>query len=303
MFERFRRGLTTAAVAAVALAGCAPQSVSENAAAPASAKPAMWRLADDDTTIYLFGTFHLLPADYQWRTAAFDRALATADELVLEIANVGDQTAAAGAMMKLGVSPGLPPLAERVPADKREALAAMVAESGMPAAFVDRLETWAAGLALTGVAFKRLGLSGDAGVEKALDASYRASGKPIVGLETVEQQLGFFDTLPEESQRQFLVAVLDSPEDAREEFRKMLEAWAGGDEAGIAATFDEQANMTPQLREALLTRRNARWAEWLDSRMDRPGTVFVAVGAGHLAGQDSVQSMLKAKGLKAKRVQ
>ena len=303
MLERFKRARTAALMAAVVLAGCAAPSVAENSAAPHSAKPAMWRLADADTTIYLFGTFHLLPKNYQWRTAAFDRALASADELVLEVANVDDQTAAATAMMKLGVSPNLPPLLERVPADKRAALAAMVSESGIPTAFLDKLETWAAGLALTGVTFKRLGVSGDSGVEKTLGADYKSGGKPIRGLETVEEQLGFFDGLPEEAQRQFLVGVLEAPENAREEFRKMLAAWASGDEAGIAATFDEEAKLSPVLRKTLLADRNARWADWLDARLDRPGTVFVAVGAGHLAGKESVQSMLKKKGLKAKRVQ
>ena len=302
MTRSYKRALLGGLAVCLALTGCAP-SVSDNAATPAAAKPAMWRLADQDTTIYLFGTFHLLPPNHQWRTAAFDQALARADELVLEIANVDDQAAAASAMMKLGMSPNLPPLTERVPADKRAALAAMIVESGYPPAMFDRLETWAAALALTGVTFKRLGITGDAGVEKVIGAGHKAAGKPIRGLETVDQQLGLFDTLPEKSQRQFLVAVLESPEDAQEEFRRMLDAWSRGDEAGIAATFDEGANMSAELRKALLADRNARWAEWLDNRMDRPGTVFVAVGAGHLAGRDSVQTMLKARGFTAKRVQ
>jgi uncharacterized protein YbaP (TraB family) len=291
------------ALLATALAGCAAQPVADKAAPPASARPAMWKLADPDTTIYLFGTFHLLPKDYRWRTTAFDSALAGADELVLEIANIDDKSAAATTMMKLGVSPGLPPLRERVPADKREALATMVAESGLPVAMLDRLETWAAALALTGVTFKRIGVTGEAGVETDLSAGYKAGGKPIRGLETVDQQLGYFDALSEDAQRHFLAGVLESPENAREEFRKMISAWARGDEAGIAATFDEEAKLSPELRKALLADRNARWTDWLDARMDRPGTVFVAVGAGHLAGRDSVQSMLKARGLKAQRVQ
>jgi hypothetical protein len=263
----------------------------------------MWRVADDDTTIHLFGTFHLLPENYRWRTPAFDTALAASDELVLEVANVGDQAATAQAMLKLGVSPGLPPLAQRVPEEKRAALAAMVEESGVPQAVLDRLETWAAGLALTGVMFKRLGLSGEAGVEKLVTASYKPSGKPIRGLETAEQQLGFFDSLPEEAQRQFLIGVLERPEDTKAEFEAMLDAWRRGDEKAIAATFDDEAKLSAELRTVLLTQRNARWAEWIDARMDRPGNVFVAVGAGHLAGRDSVQTMLRQRGIKAKRVQ
>jgi len=146
-----------------------------------------------------------------------------------------------------------------------------------------------------------MGLKADAGVEKRLEASY--SGKPISGLETVEQQLGYFDGLSEESQRAFLVGVLDDPDGARGEFQAMLDAWRRGDVAKIAETFDSEKTMTPELREVLMTRRNRAWAEWVRKRLDQPGTVMVAVGAGHLAGRDSVQAMLAARGLKAERVQ
>jgi len=279
-------------LAALALAGCA-------APAPAGARPAMWRLADSDTTIYLFGTFHLLPPGHDWRTPAIETALAASDELVLEVAEVDDPAAAAGAMMRLGLSPGLPPLAERVPEEKRGALGAMIAESGVPPAALDRMETWAAALTLAAVAFRRLGVSGEAGVERSL----AAVDKPVRGLETVEEQFGFFDALAEDAQRAFLVAMLDDMTDLKREFAEMLAAWTEGDVDAIAATFNDEMNLSPALREALLKRRNARWAEWLAKRLDRPGTLFVAVGAGHLAGPDSVQRMLRAKGLKTKRVQ
>jgi uncharacterized protein len=211
--------------------------------------------------------------------------------------------AAAGAMMRLGVSPGLPPLAERVPGDKKAALAAMIAESGAPAAALDRMETWAAALMLAGAAFRRLGVSGEAGVEQGLSGAYKGARKPVRGLETLDEQFGFFDALPEEAQRAFLVTMLDDMTDLKREFAEMLAAWTAGDVEAIAATFNDEMNLSPALREALLKRRNAKWAAWLAERLDRPGTLFVAVGAGHLAGPDSVQRMLKAKGLKTKRVQ
>jgi hypothetical protein len=263
----------------------------------------MWTLADEDTKIYLFGTIHMLPKGQAWRTAAFDSALARADELVLEVADVDDMMASAQAMQKLGMSPGLPPIAERVPEAKRAALRAMIAESGYPEAVYDRLETWAAAMPLLGVAFKRLGLDPDLGVERQIGAPFRASGRKVTGMETIEQQLGFFDGLSEEAQRALLVSVVEDSAETRAQFRAMLDAWSNGDLAGIARSFDDEAQMSPELKEALMRRRNARWAEWLARRLDRPGTVFVAVGAGHLAGEDSVQSMLKAKGLRTKRVQ
>jgi hypothetical protein len=294
--------LGVALALALPLAACAAQDA-PRAASEAAARPAMWKLADEDTIIYLFGTFHLLPKGQDWRTPAFEQALGQSQELVLEVADVGDPNAAAGAMMKLGMSPRLPPIAERVPEDKRPALKAMIAESGVPEAVLDRLETWAAGLSLIGVTFKRLGLDPELGVETQIEGPFRKGGKTVLGLETVEEQFGFFDGLSEEAQRAFLVGVLDESEETREQFRAMLKAWATGDLEAIAATFNDETQMSPELREALMTRRNQRWADWLDKRMDRPGTVFVAVGAGHLAGEGSVQAMLRKHGLKAKRVQ
>ncbi|HEU0100027.1 MAG TPA: TraB/GumN family protein [Allosphingosinicella sp.] len=283
-----------------------PLAACAGAAQPAKAeakRPALWKLADEDTRIWLFGTIHLLPEGQSWRTPALDSALAGADELVLEVADVDDMMASARAMQKLGLSPGLPPIAERVPEEKRAALRAMIAESGYPEAVFDRLETWAAAMPLLGVSFKRLGLDPKLGVERQIGAPFRTAGKKIVGLETIEQQLGFFDTLSEGAQRALLLAVIEDTKETRAQFRAMLEAWASGDLAGIARTFDDETMMSPELKEALMRKRNARWAEWVARRLDQPGTVFVAVGAGHLAGEDSVQEMLEAKGLKPKRVQ
>lgn len=273
------------------------------AEAPVRAKPAMWKLADKDTTIYLFGTFHLLPKDLAWRTPAMDSALASSDALVMEVGDLDDQAKLVATLMRLGVSPNLPPLAERVPPEKKAALAALIAESGFPAAVLDKMETWAAGLILTGVTFQRLGLDPNAGVERSLIAPWRASGKPLQGLETAEQQLGFFDTLSEEAQRKFLGALLESPEKAKAEFAGMLKAWEAGDVRGIARTFDDETQMSAELRTALMQKRNANWAEWLKARMAKPGIVFVAVGAGHLAGADSVLAILARGGLKAQRLQ
>jgi uncharacterized protein YbaP (TraB family) len=289
-----------------AFAALLPLAACASAAGPArpdGAHPALWKLADADTRIWLFGTIHLLPEGQGWRTPAFDSALAGSDELVLEVADVDDMMASARALQKLGVASGLPPIVERVPEGKRAALRALIAESGYPESVYDGLETWAAALPLLGVTFKRLGLDPKLGVERQIGAPFRARGKPVTGLETIEQQFGFFDTLSEGAQRALLLAVVDDSADARAQFRAMLDAWSRGDLEGIARTFDDETQMSPELKEALMRRRNAAWAEWVARRLDRPGTVFVAVGAGHLAGDDSVQSMLKAKGLKAKRVQ
>jgi len=294
-------GRIAAAVAGFALAGCATQAADAPAAAGA-ARPALWQVADADTTIYLFGTIHALPEGTNWRSPALDRAMAASNELVTEI-DLRDQMAVATAFARLGLSPGLPPLIERVPENKREALRAAIAGSPVPEAVLNRMETWAAAVTLAQVLFQRAGLDAERGVERVLTPDFTARGATLSALETADEQLGFFDGLPEAAQRAFLVGVLESPEEVRTQFDAMLGAWRSGDTRAIGRTFNEEETMSDDLREILLTRRNARWAEWLQRRLERPGTVFVAVGAGHLAGEDSVQDFLRQRGLRARRVQ
>lgn len=270
-----------------------------------AAHPGLWKLADADTTIYLFGTVHILPDKFRWRDAAIDRALAASDSLTLELVLDRDPGAVADSLMTLGRAAGLPPLAERVPAAKRAALAALVRDSGLSSQLLDGMKSWAAGVILIGAAMKQAGLatSADSGVEPQLTAQFRAAGKPIDGLETAAQQLGFFDALPEPAQRAFLLATLDDPAKARAEFDRMVAAWARGDVAAIERSFATDPEFTPALRDVLVRRRDQAWATVLARRLDRPGTSFVAVGAGHLAGPDSVQHMLALKGYKVIRVQ
>lgn len=268
------------------------------------AKPALWAVADSDTTIYLFGTVHLLPANYQWRSAKLDQVVAGSQQLVVEtIIDESNPHKMLGAMASLAFSPGLPPLADRVPPEKRPALAAAVQKSGLPPQAFDRMETWAAAFMLLGNRFKEMGLQGGAGVEAVLRSAFASQGKPVGELETNVEQLGFFDALPEKAQRALLEGAIDEPKTMSKDFEKMLAAWARGDVEEIARTFNRDLSSSPELMEVLVKRRNQNWSRWIQQRMAAPGAVLVAVGAGHLAGRDSVIDMLKRSGYRVRRVQ
>jgi uncharacterized protein len=278
-------------------------------AAPAPAptteavKPALWKLADEDTTIYLFGTIHVLPADYSWRTKAFDEAAAKADSLILEVADLDDTQRTAAIFAKLAMSPGLPPVLERVPAEKRAGLKTLIDKTGIPMAALGQFESWAVAITLAGGMLKELNLSPENGVERKLTEEFTAAGKPIIGLENTELQLSIFDRLPESVQTTFLSGLVEEQVDPKGEFARMLSAWSSGDDKAIAMSFDDELKTSPELTEALLRNRNRNWTQWLAKRLDTPGTVLVAVGAGHLAGDESVQKMLAKQGLKVTRVQ
>ena len=278
-------------------------------AAPLQAKapqahPALWELSDPDTTIYLFGTIHLLPEKYQWRTAALDRAVSGSQELVVEtIVDDKNPQKMMQALAGLAFSKGLPPVADRVPPEKRAALDAAIVKSGMPRQALDQMETWAVAFMLLGNQFKDMGLKGQEGVEKVLRDSFSTSGKPIGELETNVEQLGFFDKLPEKAQRDLLESAIDTPKSFNAEFDQMLGAWARGDVNGIARTFNRDLGSSPELKKALIEQRNANWSRWIEQRMAQPGSILIAVGAGHLAGKDSVISKLKRDGYRVRRLQ
>ena len=272
------------------------------ARAPQAAQPALWEVSDPDTTIYLFGTIHLLPEDLQWRTPKLDQAVANAQELVVEtLIDEKNPAQLMSAMASIGFASNLPALADRLPKEKRPALQAAIKKSGFPPQALDKMKTWTAAFILLGNKFRELGLSG--GVEGVLKSSFTSSGKQIGELETNLEQLGFFDKLPEAAQRSLLEGAIDDNQAMDKEFAGMLKAWTAGDVQGIANTFDRDLSGSPALQHSLIHQRNANWSKWIEQRMTKPGSVMIAVGAGHLAGKDSVLEMLKKDGYKVRRVQ
>lgn len=278
----------------LALACCAP--------APRQATPAMWRVADADTEIILLGTIHALPDDVAWRHGAVARVIDRADTLVLEVADIADARAQAARFLRVGRKDGLPPVAARVPGDLRGELARIAADTGPPLATLDGMKSWAAALALARGLWRDAGASQGNGVDSVLAGTFRRAGKPVVGLETTDALFALFDRLAEADQRVLLARVVTEARDPRASYDRMLDAWMRGDTAAIAASFDDMVKASPALVDALIARRNAAWADWIAARLEAPGTVLVAVGAGHLAGAGSVPARLEAKGLRVARL-
>ena len=297
IWDKVRNGLAALGAAVLAAGVAAPADAKQ-------ARPAMWMVSDRDTEIYLFGTVHLLPPGTQWRTRKFDKAANDAGTLVVEtIIDEKNPQAFAAELARLSVRPGQPPILDRVRPEKRAALQAVITKSGIPVTALNNMETWAAAFALLQLQFKELGVSGGDGVENTLRKTFAAANKPVDQLETNAQQLGFFDGLPEAAQRELLEGAVESPAVAKRQFDAMLAAWMSGDVEAIGRTFNSELKSSPELKDALLKRRNENWSHWLHSRLAQPGTVLVAVGAGHLAGSDSVVEMLKKRGLRVRRIQ
>ena len=295
---QFRRLLSSASALLLGLSGCTPGPLVETPPAGAVPGPALWEVADEDTTIYLFGTVHALPKDTHWFDGRVERAFTAADELVTEIdltdaASSGQSLAAAG-MLSDGRN-----LRELMSAEDRMQYEEALVTLGLPVEGLDQMEPWLAAMTLSLLPLLRAGYQSESGVEMALGT--RAEGKKRGGLESIEDQVALFDALPMEAQLAFLDQTVEQVPRASTSLDAMVAEWLEGD-AGQLATLLNAELTDPALYDRLLTQRNANWAEWIQQRLGAPGTVFVAVGAGHLAGGGSVQEQLRERGLKVRRI-
>ncbi|KQZ76450.1 polysaccharide biosynthesis protein GumN [Sphingopyxis sp. Root214] len=302
----FKKLATTCAIVAFSSSALPAAYAAEPgaAAAPATtdADPALWVVKDKDTTIYLFGTVHVLKPGLGWFDEAVKTAFDKSDELMLEMVMPEDQVAMLKEMMSLAMDQSGKTLSSRLDPEQLKAYEAALASLGIAPTQFDMFEPWFPAMTLSVLPLTKLGYDPEQGVEKLLTSSAKRAGKPVVGLETLGQQLGYFDTLPENQQISFLNSVVRDLDKLGPQLDKMVGQWAKGDPDALAVTMNESLAETPELGKVLLWDRNARWADQLKARMDQPGTVFVAVGAGHLAGDKSVQDYLKARGIVAKRV-
>jgi uncharacterized protein YbaP (TraB family) len=280
--RRFAAAVALAATLATASQArrAAPFVPAALAAPVLHARPALWVVQRGATTIYLFGTFHTLDP----RTAWFDDAIRTAfdrsGELVLETV-VPDDPREIGAIAARHVVTG--PMTSRGAAPLKPY-------------FAQTRAVLASG--------RQMGMSVDQGADAVLRRFAVAQGKPIEGLESFEDQLSQLATIPmapPPPPGPVLVSGI-APAPPPTTLTDLFNDWTEGDTGAFALTIASLKRQSPEAYRILIADRNARWGQWIANRLDQPGTVFLAVGSGHLAGPDSVQQWLAAHGIAATRV-
>ena len=278
--------------------------------------PAMWRLADEDTTIYMLGTVHLLPEGFRWRNPQLDGILAEVDALVLESSDPDAEASMNFMGPKFAnLLAGRRPTSQQLAPAARTRWRRLIELTGQNFEEVDRTPLMAALMGF-GLSDTEDGPSSrDHGVETVLEAEFGASGRPVLSIEdTGRVMMSIYrisdDLVLRDLERDLLAwdgadatLFLGDPDAGKARRDWSLEhAWARGevqDEIGFGIT---QPDLARAFNDALLTNRNRRWAVWLDERLDQPGKILVAVGAGHFEGPDSLLVMLRERGLEAERI-
>lgn len=296
----FKRLTASLAAFSLGLSGCAPVSELTDTPPPGAVPgPALWAVSDDDTTIYLFGTVHALPKDKTWFDGRIERAFNAADELVTEI-DLADAARSAQSLQAAALLPEGQTLRALMSSDNRLEYEAALVTLGLPVDALDRVEPWFAAMTLSLLPLLRSGYDTASGVEQAL-GSRAGESKKRDALETIDQQIALFDSMPPQAQLEFLDQTIEAVPHATSSLDAMVAEWLEGDAVALAALLNSELS-DPALYERLLTTRNTNWAGWIERRLKQPGTVFVAVGAGHLAGTGSVQDQLRTRGLEVRRI-
>lgn len=290
------------------------------AAPPASASqpfpkfqpnPAIWKLVDEDTEIYMFGTIHALPKALNWRSEALNAVIAKADELVVESLDTGDilgpavQSAMLAALDRKA-------LVDRIDPKNRQTLIDIVAANGLSMDYLDLIPTWMVTFVIETDASEEQGASREYGVETVLETVFRKAKKPIRAIEDANSVDAALTAMSEQDQLIALNGMLTEIRTAEPESlvpTKETEThpydgaieWAKGNVEKIATDLTPEVLGTAYYK-ILLIDRNTAWAGWLQERMKKPGKILLAVGAGHLSGPESVQNMLIKKGLKVERI-
>lgn len=272
------------------------------AVAEARSGPALWKVADEDTTIYLFGTVHALPTDVEWYTGPIASALGSSDTLVTEIPpGATNDPASQQMVVSKAILPADKSLRDMLPEEDRTTYEGALTKIGVPVNQFDRFEPWFAGMTLSILPLIKNGWTADSGVEHVIDVE-AGEEKSRAALETIDYQIGLFDELPPKSQVAFLMASASNMDTIVPMMDQMVARWLAGDADGLAELLNESLD-DATLAQILLYDRNANWADWIEKRLDQPGTVFIAVGAGHLAGEKSVQDFLEARSIPVARLQ
>lgn len=304
MARRMPRLLLTLAGLLLALPVVGSAPVAPSSSAPPL--PLLWKACDRDSCLYLLGSFHLLKKSDYPLSDDVDRAFESSESLVFEVAPADlDDPGVAGRMLKLATSDPASSLARIVPDDLKAPLDRRLRALGLPPEQAAALEPWFVDTILVTLLGQRAGFAPEDGLDRHLMARGRAAGKPMAGLETVDQQLAALDATPVAEQLASLRDFVTEGDAAADRLDELHAAWRGADLATLERLVrEEMRERTPETYRRLNVDRNRAWVPKLEAMLARPAgdDALVVVGALHLLGDDGVVAGLRARGYRVDRI-
>jgi uncharacterized protein YbaP (TraB family) len=276
-------------------------AVAALAAGSAGAEPALWEVTGGESTVWLFGSVHLLPDGGFTIGDELADALDDAERVCLEIdTGAEDEAATSAVTLARAIDPEGRDLFELLGSDADEVREA-AEEAGVPLEALAMFEPWFAGLTVSVMALQAHGYDVQHGVEQIIQSEVREAGTPTCGLETLDGQLGLLDGLPGTLQKEILMQAIEEAGSIETLIEPMLDAWRRGDESGLEQSLEDDFEGYAELAEALIYRRNEHWAGQVSKMLEDDEDVLVVVGAMHLVGERGLPALLAGRGYRVAR--
>jgi uncharacterized protein YbaP (TraB family) len=272
----------------------------------ARAEPAIWKVRSGTATVYLFGTMHILPQKVEWFGPKVAPAFA-ASGMLMEEADVGlSNPAIAQSIMAKAITPD-GDIWAKLSASSAAKFRKQLQKCHLPDGVVAHFRPWfAAMLPTLCPLIENAGPGGlsveNSSPEAALMAKAKQGAKSVAFFETAEEQMGYLAGAPEAVQIKELESAIDDGDSGGDDFKGMEASWQAGDVGSIAKVVAGMRDKGGAFYDLIFTQRNKRFAARIAALLGGRQTVFVAIGAGHLAGPDSVQAQLAKAGISAKRL-
>lgn len=258
----------------------------------------LWRVQGVNNSVYLLGSIHLLRAEDHPLPTVIDAAYADAEVLIMEL-DMDDIDAARTQQLfnQSGVLRDGTTLRELM-GEELYARAAAIAESNdIPIDLLAQSKPWLAAITVEMMALYRIGFNPALGIEMHLTSRAVADGKPIAGLEAVEEQLAFLDGLSLQAQRDLLLQTLEDTAGMGDSIDEMIRAWRYGDTDFLASALLDSFAEHAELNEQLVSNRNRRWVSQISELLDDRDDYLVIVGALHLVGDTGVPNLIAQQGI------
>lgn len=277
------------------------------AATAAQAQGRLYRVKRGKQTSYLYGTVHVGEKSFFPLAPEVSRALAAANELVLEL-DTRAHDAFQQAVLAHGSYHSGDGIGRHVAPATLARLTTELHAAGIALSSVAHLKPWLLANILLGLELQRNGYDRTHGIESWLLANAATQGTTVTELESADYQLALFDTLSDEESERYLLHCLQELSDGSSlrKARAVMNAWRFGDPAALAAVIAEATaddNVVSRFtRATLLGKRNPEMAARIARIMDAGSTAFVGVGLLHLLGADGLPQLLAQRGYQIERM-
>ena len=268
------------------------------------AAPALWRVTHGASTLYLFGSLHILPDGYSWRTPQIDAALEASDLFIFEVpvdeAALRDEKEY---IVQNGILPQHRTLKGMLSATEFETYSAVLRRAGLRPQQFERYRPWLAAVTMGLAYLHPENLASLKGADDEVMTYARMHGRQLIYLESMKEQM---ELLTSGDERRHLMAlknlILHLPS-SRDEEKQLVETWEKGDVTRFTALLDTYFKDHPEAQEKLVNQRNRNWLASFKQLLERPaGTTMVTVGAAHIGGTNGLVAMLCHEGYGVTRV-